>query len=528
MAVWAGTLVTYDFIMRCSKINFVVGAQGSSAAGSVLLCCYFKTVLTFSRLANLRASLGHPEPFALTFVEVGNEDNFAANTYIFRWRDFVNALKAQFPDLHFIATTGTFNPILSPDPTEYDVHVYQIPSWFAQNSFFYDGFERNQTKYFEGEYAAISTNPNDIFGSPADGRLTFPTMQSSTGEAAFMTGLERNSDIVFAASYAPLLNHVANSQWLFSQNRGDEYIPSTLPSRTGTIFWSVVRNTAAQSIIIKISNTIATETPVTFVLPFTTVASTGTLQIQILSDLHLEIERPNGTPGCEFYHYDIPVRAEHLALLGDIGWTIDDRLFEWLEAQLKLFKTVFFQESTERLNAFANKINADPSLGTFVYLNRTRHDVSPELTILGCTLWSSLNPDDLDILSWSLTDFRRIDNFSPDAYDALHKADLAWLNSTVASIARDEPERQIVVLTHHAPTKDGTGDPKFNDGPTNSAFVTELTGEECWESKKIKLWAFGHTHWCCDFNRKGTRVYSNQRGYGEGREDYDAGKIVEL
>ncbi|THG96501.1 hypothetical protein EW026_g5341 [Hermanssonia centrifuga] len=113
----------------------------------------------------------------------------------------------------FIATSDAFSPILSPTPQAYDVHVYQIPSWFAENSFYYDSFERNGTKYFEGEYAAISTNANDIFGTSADGRLLFPTMQSSSGEAAFMTGLERNSDIVFAASYAPLLQHVNSTQW---------------------------------------------------------------------------------------------------------------------------------------------------------------------------------------------------------------------------------------------------------------------------------------------------------------------------
>ncbi|KAG5349931.1 hypothetical protein C0989_001215 [Termitomyces sp. Mn162] len=131
------------------QINFVIGAQGTSEA------------------ADLRVSLGHPEPFALTFVEVGNEDFFAANMYVFRWHDFVETLQAQFPDL----------------------------PWFAQNSFFYDGFERNVTKDFEvcpcflmlsimtglfmmtqGEYAAISTNPDVIFGTPADGRLTFPPM----------------------------------------------------------------------------------------------------------------------------------------------------------------------------------------------------------------------------------------------------------------------------------------------------------------------------------------------------------------
>lgn len=66
------------------------------------------------------------------------------------------------------------------------------------------------------------------------------------------------------------------------------------------------------------------------------------MQIQILSDIHLEIERQGGNPGQEFYHYEIPVQAENLALLGDIGWTIDDRLFQWLKTQLKLFRTIFF------------------------------------------------------------------------------------------------------------------------------------------------------------------------------------------
>ncbi|OBZ73205.1 hypothetical protein A0H81_06951 [Grifola frondosa] len=303
------------------------------------------------------------------------------------------------------------------------------------------------------------------------------------------------------------------------------------------------------------------------------------MQIQILSDLHLEIERQGSAPGREFYHYEIPVRAEHLALLGDIGWTIDDRLFEWLRVQLKLFKTVYFvsgnhgasdtrarcqslnvsqnhidhqssvssylttrwvvgsltctcmntqNESASKLGAFATDVNSDPTLGSFIYLNRTRHDVSPKLTILGCTLWSALNPADLDILSWSLTDFRRISSFDPETFVALHRADLEWLNSTVSAIANEEPERDIVVFTHHSPTLDGTGDPKFNDQPTNSAFATELAGETCWTSGKVSLWAFGHTHWCCDFERDGVRVYSNQRGYGEGRGGYSADKVIKL
>ena len=66
------------------------------------------------------------------------------------------------------------------------------------------------------------------------------------------------------------------------------------------------------------------------------------MKVQILSDLHLEIERTGAKEGEQFYTYDIPARAEHLALLGDIGWTVNDGLFDWLREQLKVFKTVFF------------------------------------------------------------------------------------------------------------------------------------------------------------------------------------------
>ena len=66
------------------------------------------------------------------------------------------------------------------------------------------------------------------------------------------------------------------------------------------------------------------------------------MQIQLLSDLHLEIERPYAGPGKEFYYYEFPAVAECLALLGDIGCTMDDRLFTWLRVQLQKFKTVLY------------------------------------------------------------------------------------------------------------------------------------------------------------------------------------------
>ncbi|KAL5498500.1 hypothetical protein ACEPAH_1853 [Sanghuangporus vaninii] len=282
MAVWAGysfggTAAEADlapYIQEAiDQINFVVGDPSESEA------------------AALRASLGHPEPYLLKWVEIGNEDFFAADTYQdYRWPEFVSALSAAFPDIQFIATTDAWSPTLSPIPQNYDVHVYQTPTWFYQNAFYYDGFQRNGTLYFEGEYAAISSNSNDIFGTPADGRFTFPVMSGSAGEAAFMAGLERNSDIVFAASYAPLLQSVDSSQWtpdlisfnaesvikstsyyvqqLFSLSKGTEYLPSTLPQNGGTVHWSVTRDAASSTVFVKLANAGASAADVEFSLPF--------------------------------------------------------------------------------------------------------------------------------------------------------------------------------------------------------------------------------------------------------------------
>ncbi|KIK93171.1 glycoside hydrolase family 51 protein [Paxillus rubicundulus Ve08.2h10] len=285
MAVWAGYSLDGEslpddaldpYIQQATdQINFVIGDP------------------TVNEYAALRASLGHPEPFPLTYVEIGNEDFFASDSYIYRWKYFAGNLTAAFPQLRFIATTYPFDPILDPVPLQYDNHVYQTPGWFIENAFYYDSFERNGTYYFQGEYAAISLNVSDVFG---DGRLMYPTIESSIGEAAYMTGLERNSDIVFAASYAPLLMNVANYQWtpnliafdasevypstsyyvqqLFSVNRGTEYLPSTVPTYNGTLYWSVTHDSSASTVLIKVVNVDSTSAPMTFNLPFE-VASAG-------------------------------------------------------------------------------------------------------------------------------------------------------------------------------------------------------------------------------------------------------------
>ncbi|KAG1766667.1 glycoside hydrolase family 51 protein [Suillus occidentalis] len=301
MAVWAGysldgtSLPENDlapYIQQAiDQINFVIGDSSTS------------------KPAALRASLGHPEPFYLQYVEIGNEDFFAPNSYIYRWRDFVGSLTATFPQLKFIATSLPSYPTLDPIPKQYDNHVYQTPGWFAENAFYYDSCQgscslhsphRDGTYYFEGEYAVTSTNASDLYGTFTDGRLIYPNMQGSSGEAAFMTGLERNSDIVFAASYAPLLMNIANYQWspnlisfdashvypstsfyaqqLFSLNHGTEYLPSTLP-QMGTLHWSVTRDAPTNTVIIKIANAGMTAEEMSFELPFVGVQGTGSATV---------------------------------------------------------------------------------------------------------------------------------------------------------------------------------------------------------------------------------------------------------
>ncbi|KAG6829076.1 hypothetical protein H0H92_005787 [Tricholoma furcatifolium] len=232
-----------------TKINFVIGDPATSAP------------------AALRASLGHPEPFDLLYVEIGNEDfiGSAPSTIQNRWNLIVSNLSLTFPQLQFIATSYSSGPVLTPTPAHYDNH---------------------------GEYAVTSTNSSNLYGSTDEGRLSFPTVEGSVGEASFMTGLERNADIVFAASYAPLLGHVNDSQWTpnlvgFDVNKGDEYLPSTLPDVSGNLFWSVSHKSSTRELFIKassskldIANNDVTEANMTWILPPSlAVSKTGTAEI---------------------------------------------------------------------------------------------------------------------------------------------------------------------------------------------------------------------------------------------------------
>jgi hypothetical protein len=164
---------------------------------------------------------------------------------------------------------------------------------------------------------------------------------------------------------------------------------------------------------------------------------------------------------------------------------------------------------------------SDPTLGTFIFLDQTRFDLSEDVTVLGCTLWSSIPSASADAVSGSLNDFRLVQNWTIENYNIAHAADLNWLTNECATIRAQEPHRRIVVLTHHAPTRHGTCAPKYADSLVAPAFATELTTHAVW-AYPISIWAFGHTHFNSDQMRNGIRVLSNQRGY-EGVEASSSG-----
>jgi alpha-N-arabinofuranosidase len=139
-----------------------------------------------------RAKDGHPSGFPLTYVEIGNEDWFdRSHRYDGRYAQFYKAIKARYPQLQLIATT----PVNSVRPDVIDDHYYRSATEFFNDTHHYDKTDRNGPKIFVGEWATRE-------GAPT------PNMGAALGDAAWMTGLERNSDLIVMASYAPLLTNV--------------------------------------------------------------------------------------------------------------------------------------------------------------------------------------------------------------------------------------------------------------------------------------------------------------------------------
>lgn len=195
---------------------------------------------TNSFWGGLRAKNGHPAPFNMKFLEIGNENGTQA--YNERWALFYKAIKAKYPDVQLIANDWQNNIPKDPKPDLVDEHYYNTPEFFMQQAHRYDAYDRTGPKIFVGEYAVTrNTGKGNLRGA--------------IGEAAFMTGMERNSDVIAMAAYAPLFCNANHKRWpvnlinfdstrwfgipsyyvqkLFSEHRGDTVLPTTV--EVGTI-----------------------------------------------------------------------------------------------------------------------------------------------------------------------------------------------------------------------------------------------------------------------------------------------------
>lgn len=227
----------------------------------------------------LRADMGHPEPFNLKFIGIGNEQ--WGTEYPERLEVFVKAIRAKYPEIQLIGSSG---PSASGKEFDYlwpemkrlkvdlvDEHYYMNPEWFLNNAARYDNYDRKGPAVFAGEYASHDHS-----------RGKDNNFLSALSEAAFMTGLERNADIVHMCTYAPLFAHVEAWQWkpdmiwfdnlrmvktpnyyvqqMYAQNMGTHVMPLTWTANKTAItgqdglYASAVYDKAAGCYIVKIVN----------------------------------------------------------------------------------------------------------------------------------------------------------------------------------------------------------------------------------------------------------------------------------
>jgi alpha-N-arabinofuranosidase len=219
--------------------------------------------------------MGHPEPFHLEMLGVGNEQ--WGDRYIDRYKVFAAALKAKHPEIKLVVAAGP-SPAGEPfesmwthwrelKPDLVDEHYYMAPDWFLNNTTRYDHYDRSGPKVFAGEYAAQTAGT-----ARSDNRNNW---KGAIAEAAFMTGLERNGDVVRMASYAPLMANVNAWQWtpdaiwfdnlrsygtpnfyvqsVYSNNVGTRVVPIT-PRLAGDLYTSATLDDRTHELIVKAIN----------------------------------------------------------------------------------------------------------------------------------------------------------------------------------------------------------------------------------------------------------------------------------
>ncbi|HEY0794346.1 MAG TPA: alpha-L-arabinofuranosidase C-terminal domain-containing protein [Acidisarcina sp.] len=249
----------------------------------------YATGATDTKWGAMRARDGHPEPFKITYVEIGNEDQFdKSGSYDGRYAQFYKAIKAKYPDLQLIATT----PVKGIRPDVVDDHYYLRATQFFHDATHYDKTDRNGPKIFVGEWATREGAPTPNFGA-------------ALGDAAWMTGMERNSDVIVMAAYAPLLVNVnpGGLQWdtdligydamhsygspsyyaqvLFAKHLGDQTLASSVEGAGGKFFYSVTSDAKNRQVYLKLVN--ASSEPQTVDLKFDGATLGTTAKLETLS-----------------------------------------------------------------------------------------------------------------------------------------------------------------------------------------------------------------------------------------------------
>ena len=231
-----------------------------------------------TRWGKVRAEAGHPKPFNLKYIGIGNED-LITDLFEERYTMILKAMKEKYPEIVVIGTVGP-----SAEGTDYeegwalanklnipmvDEHYYQPVSWFIHNQDYYDSYDRSKSKVYLGEYAAfLPGRPNNI--------------ETALAEALYLTALERNGDVVSMTSYAPMLAKENHTQWnpdliyfnntevkptvgyytqqLYGQNAGDVYLPTEVSLTDANeevkqrVAVSIVRDSKSNDLIVKIVN----------------------------------------------------------------------------------------------------------------------------------------------------------------------------------------------------------------------------------------------------------------------------------
>jgi alpha-L-arabinofuranosidase len=235
LAVWAGYTLNGTVVPQDQLAPYVKSAVDE---------LQYANGPTTSFWGHQRALDGHPAPFNVGMVEIGNEDFFdTSGSYnAYRYPMFYDALHAADPSLKFIATT----PVTSRPAYAVDDHYYNNdPTYFAQNAHLFDSMSRSGPKIIVGEYATTNTSPTG-------------TLADALGESAFLEGTVRNADLVIGASYAPLLVNVNAPSWptnligynalksygspsyyaqqMLADNLGQQVIATQVTAGTGTLF----------------------------------------------------------------------------------------------------------------------------------------------------------------------------------------------------------------------------------------------------------------------------------------------------